>query len=90
MAQGASGVNLKCVTQKIQPNLPCQKWLQSDKKICIEPVNQINSVADPGCLSLARLLTSFHLGSRKQQKRGGRKKLVGLPFFCSHKFHKVK
>ncbi len=33
------------------------------------------------------------LGSRtqkQQQKRGMKKKLVVLPFFCSHKYHKIE
>jgi hypothetical protein len=54
----------------------------------------------PGSLFLYRILIFVHPGSRisepgfriqKQQQKGeGEKKLVVLPFFCSHKYHKFE
>jgi hypothetical protein len=51
-----------------------------------------HSVADTGCLS--RILIFTHPGSQISDpktgtKERGRKKFVVIPFFCSHKFHKI-
>jgi hypothetical protein len=50
-----------------------------------------SSVVDPGCLS--RIPDPDFYPSRipdpKQQQKRGVKKLVVIPFFRSHKFHKI-
>jgi hypothetical protein len=51
------------------------------------------SVADPGCLS--QILIFTHPGSRIRDpktatKERDEKKLVVIPFFCSHKFYKIE
>jgi hypothetical protein len=53
----------------------------------------IYSVADPGCLS--QILIFTHRGSRipdpkTATKERDEKKLVVIPFFCSHKFYKIE
>ncbi len=55
-------------------------------------MKRMRSVADPGCLS--RILIFVHPGSRipdpkTATKERGEKKIV-LPFFCSHKCHKIE
>ncbi len=55
----------------------------------IDNLKKNSSAADPGW---SRILISIHPGSliqKKQQKRRGRK-IVVLPFNCSHKFHKIE
>jgi hypothetical protein len=61
----------------------------------------LTSVADLGCLAQILIFThpGCHIldsgslisdpGSKINSKREGLKKLVVIPFFCSHKFHKI-
>jgi hypothetical protein len=59
---------------------------------------EISSVADPGCLTSdpgSRILIFTHPGSRipdpkTAMKDIGEKKFVFIPFFWSHKFHKIE
>ncbi len=82
-----------------QVNLPDQKITIADPGIHLNAklslLDIISSVADPVCLSRILIFPIPDPGSRipdpkTATKKRGQKKLVVIPFFCSHKFHKIE